>query len=354
MKSPWYRRNAFPVFLCAVFAASVLFAAAPVLTAKKAKYRIKIGSYVTPGSVWGKTVDKTIKSVRERTKGEAEIIHQHSGQLGSSQNMLEQVLAGGIQGAGIPSSDLAGLVPEVHIIEMPFLFRDREEAYYLLDNVIAPMLRPKFEAKGLKTSAFMESGFMDIVGPSGVRKPADLKKFKIGSWDSAVHVSFWKAMGARPKPIPATEVFRAYTAGQVNAGSNNPNALLAWDSLFGTAIDRRKIHITRIGFSYQSGVLVGNKAYWDKLPKDIRDILDDEWDKMTVRIRDALAKAEPKSIATLKKRGYQFHTLKAAEKQVFIKKSKKVYKDMEKIVGKDFMNKVLDERDKYRKKNKKK
>jgi TRAP-type C4-dicarboxylate transport system substrate-binding protein len=342
------------MLLCAVFAASVLFAAAPVLSVKKAKYRIKIGSYVTPGSVWGKIVDKTIKSVKKRTGGDAEIVHQHSGQLGSSQNMLEQTLAGGIQGAGIPSSDLAGLVPEVHIIEMPFLFRDRAEAYYLLDNVIAPMLRPKFEAKGLKTSAFMESGFMDIVGPSGVRKPADLKKFKIGSWDSAVHVAFWKSLGARPKPIPATDVFRAYTSGQVNSGANNPNALLAWDSLFGTAINRKKIHITRIGFSYQSGVLVGNKAYWDKLPKDVRDVLDDEWGKLTSRIRTALTKAEPNSITALKKRGYQFHTLKASEKQAFIKKSKKVYKDMEKIVGRDFMNKVLDERGKYRKKNNKK
>jgi len=304
---------------------------------------------VTPQSVWGKTVQKTIDSISKRTNGDVQLVHLHSGMLGSAQNMLEQVMLGGIQGAGIPSSNLANMVPEAHIIEMPFLFRDRVEAYYMLDKVIAPMLQPKLEAKGLKTSAFMEAGFQDIVSNRFIKKPEELKKVKIGSWESPVHVAFWKAQRGNPNPIPATDVFRAYTSGQVDTGSNCPNALMAWDSLFGTAIDRKKIFFTDMDFSYQSGVLVINKKYWDALPANYRKIIQEELDTLTVKIRTGLTEAEPKSVKLLAKRGYNFYTLTAAEKKVFIDNSAVVYKEFEGIVGKKFLDKVLAERDKYRK-----
>lgn len=336
-----------------VLFAALFCAASPARSESKPKYKIKIGSYVTPQSVWGKTVQKTIDSISKRTNGDVQLIHLHSGMLGSAQNMLEQVMLGGIQGAGIPSSNLANLVPEAHIIELPFLFRDRAEAYHLLDKVIAPMLQPKLEAKGLKTSAFMEAGFMDIVSNRFIKKPAELKKVKIGSWESPVHVSFWKAQGANPNPIPATEVFRAYTSGQVDTGANGPNALMAWDSLFGTAIDRKKIFVTNIDFSYQSGVMVINKKYWDSLPANYRKIIQEELDALTGKIRDGLTKAEPKSIKTLDARGYNFYTLSAAEKKAFVTNSAKVYKEFEGIVGKKFLDKVLAERAKYRKTHKK-
>ena len=348
----FFRRHGLPVLAAMLFAAALISVCVPAFTAKKPKYKIKIGSYVTPQSVWGKTVQKMIDNISRRTDGEVELIHMHSGMMGSAQNMLEQVLLGGIQGAGIPSSNLANLVPEANIIEMPFLFKDRAEAYYMLDKVIAPLLQPKLEAKGLKTSAFMEAGFMDIVSSRYIKKPEELKKTKIGSWESPVHVSFWKAQGANPNPIPATEVFRAYTSGQVDTGANGPNALMAWDALFGTAIDRKKIYITNIDFSYQSGVMVINKKYWNSLPAAHRKVLQEELDALTGKIRSSLTEAEPKSIKMLEKRGYNYYSLTPAEKKAFVNNSDKVYKEMEKVIGKAFMKKVLAARDKHRKSKK--
>lgn len=313
------------------------------------KYKIKIGSYLTPSSVWGRNIQKTIENVRARTNGEVEIVHLHSGMLGSTKNMLEQVLMGGIQAAGVPSSDLATMVPEAHIIEMPFLFANRDEAYYLLDKVIVPELKKKLDKKGLVVPAFMEVGFMEFVMNRAIHGPEDIKKTKIGSWESPVHVAFWKAVGGNPLPIPATEVFRAYSTGMVDSGANTMSAQIAWDSLFGKAIDRTKIHITPINFSYQSGVLVFNKKYWDSMPAAYRNIFSDELNKLTMKIRDDLRKADPVSVETLKKRGYPFHALAPKERQNFINLSQKVYKEFEPKIGKAFLSKVLAARERYRK-----
>ncbi|MFA6450574.1 MAG: TRAP transporter substrate-binding protein DctP [bacterium] len=312
---------------------------------------IKIGSYVTPQSVWGKEIAKAVLRVKERTNGEIDIKHLHSGMLGSDSNMLNQVLIGGIQGAGVQTSTLASIVPEVNIIEMPFLFRDHEEANYLLDNVIMPALKKKFEAKGLMTSAVIETGFMDMVMSGPVRKPADLKTMKIGSWESPVHISFWKAQGAAPIPIPATEVFNAYARGMVDSGANTANALIAWDKLFGAALKRDKIYITRIGFCYQAGILVMNKSFFESLPAQDQAVIKEELNRFSSSLRKILRDSEPESFRNLEAKGYHVATMPAAEKEIFERNSQKVYKELESVIGKNFMRKVLAARAAYRKKN---
>lgn len=338
-----------------VFCAPLIIAAAAAVfppcysAAKGKKITIKIGSYVTPQSIWGRIVAKAMKNVETRTDGGVAIKHLHSGMLGGGRNMLDQVLLGGIQGAGIETSVLASMVPEVNIIELPFLFRDRNEAYYLLDEVISPALKKKFEAKGLVTSAIMENGFMDFVMSGWVHKPEDLKTMRIGSWESPVHIAFWKSEGAIPIPIPATEVFNAYARGMVDSGANTANALAAWDKLFGSGLKRDKIHITRIGFTYQAGILVINKKFFDSVPEENRKIMEGELNGLTWNIRNALREAEPESFKKLAELGYHIGDMTPAEKEVFIKNAQKVYKEFEPEIGKDFLKKVLAAREKYRK-----
>ncbi|MBI5909929.1 MAG: pyruvate, phosphate dikinase [Betaproteobacteria bacterium] len=279
---------------------------------------------------------------------ELEIAHLHSGMLGSDRSMVEMTLLGGIQGAGVPSSTLASTVPEAHILELPFLFRDRDEAYYLIDNVIAPILRKKLAAKGFVTSAFMENGFMEFVMRYPVRKPEDLAKCKIGSWEIPVHVAFLKAVGGNPIPIPPTEVFNAYARGMVDSGANSISALIAWDKLFGGSLRRDQIYITPIRFSYQAGVLVLNKSAWDKLPADLRPALQGAMDRLTRQIRNNLRDALPDNIAQLRKLGYHFVSITDEEKKSFEKSAKKVYREFEPIVGRDFLRKVLAARARYR------
>jgi len=331
----------------AAFSAALFFHAATALSKKK-QTAVKIGSFVTPQSVWGKTVAKTIKNIEKRTDGEIKITHLHSGTLGSGKNMLDQVLIGGIQGAGVDTATLASIVPEVNIIELPYLFENHDEAYYLIDNVISPVLKKKFDEKGLVTSAIMETGFMDFVMSGPVRKPEDLKSMKIGSWESPVHIAFWKSQGASPIPIPATEVFNAYARGMVDSGANSANALIAWDKLFGTGLKRDKIFITRSAFTYQAGILVINKRFYNSLDSDSRGILMSELDSMTGVLRSQLKRSEPESLKQLAAMGYNVSEMSDKEKAVFEKNSKKVYSEMRNVIGGSFLDSVLSAREAYR------
>ncbi|MFH1537784.1 MAG: TRAP transporter substrate-binding protein [bacterium] len=312
------------------------------------EYRIKIGSLVTPQSEWGKVVGKVIRKLEKQSGGRVKIEHLRSGMLGGGQSMMEMVLHGGIQGAGIPSANLAAVMPEMHVLELPFLFDDYDEAYYLIDNVLEPYLRKKLEEKGLLTSAFLENGLMEFVAPRFIHRPEDLKGLKIGCWESPVHIAFWEALDANPIPIPATEVMNAHARGIVDSGANTFNALIAWDHLFGTVIKREDIYITEVKYSYQAGILVMHKRTWESYPQDVRKMIMKSLSDMTVQLRKALREAEPKSRKELMKRGYQVTTMSPEEREVFIEKTKSVYNKFEKQVGKEFLKKVLEEREKYR------
>lgn len=344
------QRKCLSVFVFFAF----LFACLPAAAPGKAEYEIKIGSLITPQSVWGKAVNKIVRKVEKQSGGRVKINHLPAGMLGGGQSMMEMVLHGGIEGAGIPSANLASIVPEMHILELPFLFDDYDEAYYLIDNVIEPQLKKKLEAKGLLTSAFLENGFMEFVAPRFIHIPGDLKGLKVGCWESPVHIAFWKSLGANPIPIPVTEVMNAHARGIVDSGANSFNAVIAWDHLFGTAIKRDKLFMTEVKYSYHSGILVMHKRTWEAYPPDVRKLLKKALMELTRTLRKTLREAEPKSRAKLAERGYNIITMTPEEREVFIEKSKSVYKKFEKQIGKKFLAKVLDERKKYRESKKQK
>ncbi len=317
-----------------------------------ATVNLRIGSYITPTSVWGRAVTKTMKTVGERTDGRVKVTHIHSGALGSNRSMLEQVMQGAVQGAGIDTSTLATVIPEMNVFEMPFLFDDRGEAYYLIDKIIWPELREKLHRKGLVTSAIIEIGFMDFLMPAAIHRPEDLRKMKIGSWESPVHVSFWKAMGAKPLPIPATEVMSSYMRGMVDSGANSVYGIDAWDRLIGNGIDRSRLTYTRIGFTYHAGILVLNEKAYDDIARPDREILKHELGRLTVTLREKLADDEAATFARVRKSGYNYYEMTPAERRVFVRRSAAVYKDMEKTIGKPFLDRVIAARDAYRKKHK--
>lgn len=326
-----------------------IFTPAPSQAAKPKVIEVKIGSYLTPQSIWGKAVKNTVSRLKKRTDGKVTIKHMHSGMLGSNKSMLEQAMLGGINGAGVDTSTLATIVPEMNILEMPFLFANRDEAYYLMDNYINPYLKQKLSEKGLVTSAIVEVGFMDFVMSGPIHKPADLKTKKIGCWESPVHIEFWKAVGGNPLPIPATEVMSSYMRGYVDSGANSPNAILAWDKLFGQALKRNEIYITKTAFTYHAGIIVMNKDFYNKkIPDDLRKIFNEELNNMTMELRKEIAESEPAAWAKLKELGYQIVEMTPEEKAVFVKLSDKVYKDMRDEIGGDFLDMVLEKRAEYR------
>ena len=101
-------------------------------------------------------------------------------------------------------------MPELNVLELPYLFRSLEEADHIIDTVITEPMAELFRRYGLVLGFWNENGFRHIGSKDKpIIQPADLKGRKMRSQESPVHLETWKAYGASPVPIPTTEVLTA-------------------------------------------------------------------------------------------------------------------------------------------------
>ena len=114
--------------------------------------------------------------IAQRTQDKVRIEVYPSTQLGNERDLVEGLQLGTIDLVVTSTGPLGGFVPRMFVVDLPFLFRDREHAYKVLDGPIGRELLDAFSAKGIKGLAFWENGFRQITNSvRPIEKTEDLK-----------------------------------------------------------------------------------------------------------------------------------------------------------------------------------
>jgi tripartite ATP-independent transporter DctP family solute receptor len=151
-------------------------------------------------------------------------------------------------------------VPEVAILDIPFLFRDYQHARATLDGPIGQEMLAKFPAKNIQALAWGENGFRHMTNNKrSVNAPDDLKGLKMRTMENPVHIAAYKQFGIIPTPMAFTEVFTALQQGTVD-GQENPLSVIS-----AAKFVQVQKHITLTGHVYSPAIILMNKAKWDKL-----------------------------------------------------------------------------------------
>ena len=72
------------------------------------------------------------KIVEEKTNGDIKVEIYPNNQLGESRSVLEGIQLGTVQMAQV-TGPMLSFVPELVVFELPFLFRDRDHMYAVMD-----------------------------------------------------------------------------------------------------------------------------------------------------------------------------------------------------------------------------
>ena len=176
---------------------------------------MKLATVAPKGTPWSDLLSRYKKKAQT-----VKIRAYLGGAKGGEQSIARQVAKGTLQGGGVSTGALAVLVPDMDILELPYLFESAEQADKVLDAV-----RPQVEAlmaeKGLKLIMWSENGFRSFGTAFGhVKTPADLQAKKMRAQESQVHLEMYRAMKASPVAIAVPEVLPALQTGVV-AGFDN-------------------------------------------------------------------------------------------------------------------------------------
>ena len=205
-----------------------LLLAAPAIIASpreaRAAVTLTLGHGAAPGNPRTLAAEAFAKMVSERTGGAVAIKIAGSEQLGSDVAMLTSLRTGALDLTANSQGAASGLVPELSVLGLPFLFKDAEAASRALNGPIGDELVKKFAAVGMVPLDWWDNGIRHITNSKrSINAPADLKGLKIRTPADAMTVDIFQALGAATQQIAFGELYIALQQGVVD-GQENPLA----------------------------------------------------------------------------------------------------------------------------------
>lgn len=188
---------------------------------------IKIGYENHPGEPLDLALNEWKRLVEEKSNGSMEIQLFPSSQLGSKNDLIDQMLAGD---AVVTLADGAFYadrgVEDFGIVFGPYLFDNWDEAWNLTKSEWYKEQSAKLEQKGLKilTSNWMY-GDRHTLTTKPVRSVIDLKGMKIRVPNNTIQIKGFEVLGATPTPMPLGDVYTALQQGTID-GLENPLPVL--------------------------------------------------------------------------------------------------------------------------------
>jgi TRAP-type transport system periplasmic protein len=269
-------------------------------TAFAAEYRLKLAHEVAEDSTQHAAAKRFAELVKERTGGAVAItVYPNSG-LGPAQQALNLMRGGSIEIIQSGSTTFNGLVGETAALELPFLFRDSEHAYHVLDGEIGQSILDKLDPHGVKGLAFLENGWREVTNNRRpVRSHEDIKGLKIRTTPNPFHIRAFELLGANPVPLAYAELYSALETGAVDA-QEHPLPVL-WAGKF---YEVQK-YLTLTHHAYSPLLLVMNKPKFEGLPAEYQKVLVETAREVAGYQRDLNAKQAAEIIAGVKEAGME-------------------------------------------------
>ncbi|WP_289333054.1 TRAP transporter substrate-binding protein [Mannheimia haemolytica] len=221
--------------------------------------------------------------------------------LGNAQTAISGVRGGTIDIAMSSSSNFTGLEPKLNVIDIPFIFKDRDHAYKALDGEIGQGLLTALEAHGLKGLAFWEVGFRAFSNSKHpITKPEDIKGLKIRTNQNPMYIQAFSILGANPVPMPLSKLYTALETKAVDA-QEHPIGIFWSAKLYEV---QKYFSFTNHG--YTPLIVAINKAKFDALPAEQQTALVEAAKEAGKYQRQLNLENEQKIIDSLKKAGIEF------------------------------------------------
>ncbi len=208
---------------------------------------------------------------------------------------------------------LSDIIPELRIIDLPFIFENEEHAHRALDGVLGQFFTKKIEEKkNFRILGYWDNGFRHISNSRGpIRAPGDCAGLRIRLMPNEIHKKTFELLGAVPCPTNLEQGLAMMKSGELDA-QENP---LANTAAYG--MHRFHSHITMTGHFYAARGIFANREAVDSWPSEVRAAVRESIREAIIFQRDAAREEEIKIRGELEREGIRFIDLSAEERVRF-------------------------------------
>lgn len=263
---------------------------------------------------------KFAELVNEKSNGRIQINVQAGGVLGDEKSVCEQLQFGGIDFMRMSLSPLAEFVPKLNVLQLPYLYRDADHMWQVLDGEIGDDFMNSFDGSNLVALSWYDAGarsFYNSVRP--IKTLEDMKGLKIRVQESEMMMGMVEALGANPTPMSYGEVYSALQTGVIDGAENN------WPSYESTSHYEVAKYYTLDEHTRVPELQLCAQSTWDKLSADDQKIIRDCALESADYERKLWAEREKASEEKVREAGCEIVTLSPEEKQKFQDAVKPMY-----------------------------
>lgn len=160
--------------------------------------------------------------VKERTGGRIEILVKANGELGDEQAVVEQLQYGGIDFVRASLSSLSEFVPKMNVLQMPYLYKNSEHMWKVLDGEIGEEFMEILDGSGLTGLSWYDAGTRNFYCTNKpIRSLEDVKGMRIRVQESEMMGAMVEALGGTTVPMTYDKVYSALETGQIDGAENN-------------------------------------------------------------------------------------------------------------------------------------
>ncbi len=241
--------------------AAGLLASLMTVGAASAQTALKIGHGHSDKHSFHLAMQKFQEALETKLPGAFEVTIYPQAQLGSEREMQEQLTTGSLEMT--VTGVLAIFEPKITLLELPYLFRDREHIKKGQDSEAVAELTATLPVKGVRLVGFLENGFRNITNSvRPIITPEDVKGLKIRTPENPAQIETFTAFGASPTPMPFSELYAALRQGVVD-GQENPLQNIHDGKLFEV-----QKHLALTGHIYNSAYVIVSESFFQGLPTD--------------------------------------------------------------------------------------
>jgi TRAP-type C4-dicarboxylate transport system substrate-binding protein len=205
-------------------------------------------------------------------------------------------------------------VPELQLLELPFLIRDRRAVWAALDGELGALFTRRLHATTpFRVLGLWDNGFRHLTNRvRPIRSPQDCRGLRIRTQLSELHGEVFRALGFVPI---ATDIkqFVQEVAGDTFDAHDNPLT-----NIYAFGVHRYHRYITLSSHFFGASLLLGNARQYRSWPADVRAAVDDAAAQATAEQRRLAAAEDQNVLARLDPQANEVVRLSAAEQDAFV------------------------------------
>jgi len=230
-------------------------------TDEAAPTKLIAGAFAAPGTPWDadwQIFNKNLLAANEKG-GNFDVKLLIRGEVGGEPISMTNVRRNRLQFGGFTIGGSSAVIPEMSVLLSPYVFNSFEEVDYVMDNYMLDVFEPLFAEKGLVLIRCVGFGWAHMYGRGSFILPTDADGYRLRTQASEAAQIMMQSLGGDIHQMEVADVIPSLQTGLIQGGETNVVIYTL------TGLSSEAEHLVLTQHSYDSGVLVANKEWFDGL-----------------------------------------------------------------------------------------